>query len=734
MTGRRAWLPVLIVCLLLLGFAIKAALLVPPSPPAPAAAGEFDTGRALARLERILGDQRPHPVDSPDNDAVRGRLIAELQAIGLNPRVQEAFDCSGGRKTRLVSCSRIRNVIATVGNGPGKHVLLNSHYDSTPAGPGAADDGVGVASMLEIAALLQESPPARPVSFLFNEGEEFGLNGASAFVRDDPLADDVNALINIESRGVSGPAIMFETSDPNGPAISAFANAARRPYANSLSMDFAKLIPNTTDVVEVRPTGWTILNYAIIGNETRYHTPGDTIAALNRASLYHVGSEALAATRALASRHDAPAATTYVFTDIAGRLLLRVGLPIAGVAFCLLLILSLVQVIRRKAAGQPLLLVSGLVFSGIVGATVPGYAAGFIRAGDYWRAYPLVTYLAVYATLILAMLWIWRRWGTNADPWRMRAAVWMLILLLGGLMGMFLPGALIFFLVAPAIALAGLLLANRVGWAHYLLVAAALVQFLMFAQLLALVELLLIDGPVYAVAPFAALAVLPFIIELDATHLRRTVPGLAIAAGVFWGAAMLMPRASAERPAAFTIDYFRDDSQGDANWTIASKQAPLPAILPGKWQKGVPVYSSRTRWVSPAPQLEVPRPDLRFVKNDPAGKGRRVWLVLSSGGANAVSIRFHEGAKVLRLGTPGSTIAVPAKGEPDKALLRCSGRSCEGLVIEALLGDRAKVTADLAATRFSLPPEGAPLAARRPAHAQPQYGTDSSVRMRTVRF
>ena len=734
MTVRRTWLPILIVGLLLLGFALKGVMLIPPSPPATVAPGTFDTSRALGRLQRILGDQRPHPVDSADNDAVRDRLIAELRAIGLQPRVQEAFDCSAMPKSRAVSCSRIRNVIATVGSRPGKHVLLNAHYDSTPAGPGAADDGVGVASLLEIAAILQRSPPDRPVSFLFNEGEEFGLNGASAFVREDPLADDVDGLINIESRGVSGPAIMFETSDPNGSAISAYANAARRPYANSLSMDFAKLIPNTTDVVEFRPAGWTLLNYAIIGNETRYHTPGDTIAALDRASLYHVGSEALAATRAVASRHDAPAASTYVFTDIAGRLLLRVGLPIAGVAFCLLLILSLVQVIRRKAAGRPLLLACGLVFFGIFGATVPGYAASFIRSGDYWRAYPIVTYLAVYATLMLAMLWIWRRWGRSADRWRMRAAVWMLILLLGGIMAIFLPGALIFFLVAPAIALTGLLLSGRVGWAHYLLLAAALVQFLMFAQLLALVELLLIDGPVFAVAPFAALAVLPFIVELDATQLRRGVPGLAVLAIALWGAALLLPRASAERPAAFTNDYFRDDSRGEAKWTIASKQAPLPAAFPGQWKKGIAAYSARTRWVSPAPQLEVPRPDLRFVKSEPAGQGRRVWLLLSPGGANAVSIRFHEGTKLLRLGAPGATIALPAKGDPEKALLRCSGRSCEGLVIEALLADRAKVTADLAATRFSLPPEGAPLAAHRPANAHAQYGTDSSVRMRTVRF
>ena len=735
MAEQRAWLPGLVVALLLFGFAIKGVLLIAPSPPATAASGQFDTARALGRLERIFGDERPHPVDSPANDAVRDRLIAELRAIGLEPRIQEASDCSAMPKSRAVSCSHVRNVIATVGSGTAMHVLLNSHYDSTPTGPGAADDGVGVAAMLEIAALLKASPPPRPVTFLFNEGEEFGLNGASAFVREDPLAGNVDALINIEARGVSGPAIMFETSDPNGSAISAFANAANRPYANSLSMDFVKLIPNTTDVVEFRPAGWTMLNFAIIGNETRYHTPGDTIAALDRASLYHVGSEALAATRALAARQDAPTARTYVFTDVSGRLFLRLTLPIAAVAFCLLLLLGLVQTIRRKAAGKPMLLAIGMTFGGIAAAVLTGFAAGLIRAGDYWRAYPLLTYLAVYATLIFVMLWLWRRYGRDGDRWPVRTAVWMLILLLGGMIGAVLPGALIFFLIAPAIALTGIMLANRASrTAHAIVIAAAVVQFLMFAQLLGLIELLLIDGPVYAVAPLAVLAVMPFIIELDPVRSRNALTGIAALAAALWLGALLTPRTSADRPGAFTIDYFRDDSRGETKWSVASKQAPLPASFPGEWKKGVPAYSGRTRWVSPAPALDIPRPDIRFVRSEPAGKGRRVWLVLSPGGGNAVSIRFHKGTKLLRLGTPGETIAMPANGQPEKALLRCSGRSCEGLVIEAMFADQAKVTADLFATRFALPPEGAPLAARRPATAHPQYGPDSSIRRRSIRF
>jgi len=108
----REWRLAAVVLLLLVAVAFKGVLLQPPSPPAQPAPHQFDTQRALARLERILGHQAPHSVDTAANDQVRERLIAEIAAIGLKPEVREAIDCSGFPKSRTVSCSRARNVIA----------------------------------------------------------------------------------------------------------------------------------------------------------------------------------------------------------------------------------------------------------------------------------------------------------------------------------------------------------------------------------------------------------------------------------------------------------------------------------------------------------------------------------------------------------------------------------------------------------------------------------------------
>ena len=97
-------------------------------------------------------------------------------------------------------------------------------------------------------------------------------------------------------------------------------------------------------------------------------------------------------------------------------------------------------------------------------------------------------------------------------------------------------------------------------------------------------------------------------------------------------------------------------------------------------------------------------------------------------------IRFPEDAKLLALGLPGEAVPVPATGEPEKATLRCAGRSCDGLVIEAVLGDSRPLVAELYSIRFGLPPQGAPLAAARPRNAIPQYAPDETITRSQVRL
>jgi len=110
-------------------------------------------------------------------------------------------------------------------------VALVCHHDSVPTGPGASDDGAGVAALLEAARALKAGPALQnDVILLFTDGEEAGLDGARAFAAGCPWLKDIGLVLNFEARGVSGPVFMFETSVGNGPIIREFARAAPRPW------------------------------------------------------------------------------------------------------------------------------------------------------------------------------------------------------------------------------------------------------------------------------------------------------------------------------------------------------------------------------------------------------------------------------------------------------------------------------------------------------------------------
>jgi hypothetical protein len=616
--------------------------------------------------------------------------------------------------------------------------LLNAHYDSTPTGPGASDDGLGVATLIEVAANLHALPPPRPVTFLFNEGEEFGLNGARAFVVHDPLASEVDSLINIDTRGVSGPALMFETNLPNGPALADYARATRRPYANSVSADFATLIPNTTDVTVFKERGWKTLSYSIIGNETRYHSPGDTVAALDRASLYHVGSEILAATRMVAGEPRGGAGTRMVFTDIAGRAFVVLPLLVAAGLLIAILFGTAIIAYREKAIGAPLGKLALAASGAMLGTAALVALVGLAQPGDYWRAYPIVAYLAVYATMLAIEAALLARLAGAIDRKKLRIGCWLLIILFGALLSIALPGASIYFLAAPLIALAAMLIDRRWGVAATALFwIAALVQLVLFAELLTLIEMLLVDGPISAVVPLAVFAALPVLVEVMARQgTGRSLALLGSAALILWGGALAMPRTSAERPGAMTVSYVRDDVSKQSLWAISNKRSPLPGAVKrlGQWRDVELAYNGRHRWISEAPLLDTSMPSVRMLSSVANGNQRIIRLALNRGGADVIGLRFAKEVPLLAMGLAGQPRQVSTNATPGPSSINCGGRACDGLVIEIRLAGQTPVKARLIGTRFAIPAQAKPLIDARPVHTQTQYAPDNEVRVRSVAF
>jgi len=288
---------------------------------------QFSAERAFVHLSDLIDDDKPHASASAKNKDNLQIIGNKFRALGFTPEVQQTLACT----LHYPGCTQVQNFIAVLkGSGSGDAIMLTTHYDSVPAGPGAGDAGAGVAALIDIARILKaESWPKsgmeNDVIFLITDGEEGGLRGASGFANEHPLMKNVKLVINLEARGASGPSSMFETSDGNRVLIKQFGKNTRHPVANSLSFEIYKRLPNDTDYSIYKPMGVAGLNYAFTGDVALYHSARDDLAHLDQASLQHHGDNALDAVRAFGnfdlSTLNGSSNATYI--DLFGRVLLN---------------------------------------------------------------------------------------------------------------------------------------------------------------------------------------------------------------------------------------------------------------------------------------------------------------------------------------------------------------------------------------------------------------------------
>jgi MFS family permease len=241
---------------------------------------------------------RPHPIGSEAQRRVRDYLVKTLTALGAAVHVEKTTGVHA--RGRTIYAGTAHNIVATFpGRANRRAVMLVAHYDSVPEGPGAADDGAGLISILETIRALRMGPvPRNDLIVLFTDGEEPGLLGASGFVADHPdLASHVGVVLNLEARGSSGPAMMFETSDQNGWLISELARATPYPMASSLMYSVYKLLPNDTDFSVLKTNGVAGLNFAFIESFQDYHSRRDTRERLSPRSVQQMGANTLALAR-----------------------------------------------------------------------------------------------------------------------------------------------------------------------------------------------------------------------------------------------------------------------------------------------------------------------------------------------------------------------------------------------------------------------------------------------------
>lgn len=366
--------------------------------------GVFSAGRALASLERLLGSEGAHPAGSLAASRVRAHLETELHNRGWQPE-EQVLSLATEEAT-----GRVHNWTVAI-EGKDKQagwVLAVAHTDSVAAGPGVSDDLAGVAVVIEaVRALCARGQPERGILLLFSDAEEDGLCGAEAFAAQDPRMGSVVCVLNVEARGCRGPSIMFQTGPGSGDLVRAYARHARRPFADALSEEAYRRMPNDTDLSVFRQRQLPGLNFAFIEGHEVYHTGIDDLEHLSLHSLQHQGDQFFAGLQAAQdvdfSRTPRPMP---VWTAVGSRTLFIMGegtLQSLGIGLLLLCVLALRQHQSRAGdsggrwteafLGWPLWM--GAL---ILGAMVPGrLLAWALGVPDPGAAHPLLFWLSTSA-------------------------------------------------------------------------------------------------------------------------------------------------------------------------------------------------------------------------------------------------------------------------------------------------------------------------------------------------
>ena len=623
------------------------------------------------------------------------------------------------------------------GPRPGPQLLLNAHYDSTPTGPGRRRRRPWRRVLLEVGSTPQGRAAAAARDAPVQRGR--GIRAQRRRTHSsaaDPLARQVNSLINIDvaRRQRAGPDVRDQRPEWSGvaalcrcdaPALRQFDQHRfrqahpqhdRRGYLQAARLDAAQL---------------------------RHHRQRDPLplagrhrcrARPGRASA-HVGSEVLAATRAMADiapRSGRAAAGRMVFTDLAGRRVLPPA-PCRCCGRCWRRCCSLALLLawRQKALGKPLLCAAAHEPSAGSRrrAFVAFVLACFARAisGEPIRSLPTLPSMR-------CCCWRWPRFTRAGSQVRPRAHARRSLAadphcgddpqLRLARRDNFLPDR------------SGRRARRDRTSARSPTVRLArsrgrVIQFLMFAELLAAGRNAADRRAAVGGCSAGGARGLARDCRVEADAARG--PSIAAAARrslAYGSAALVVPRASAERPLGFSIDYFRDADRNTAIWAHRDQAgAPARPAFPGEWRKGVLPYNGRTRWISTAPLLATPVASARWLPMMPIGAGRRIRHPAFPGRWQRHQHPLPERREVACARTPGGRGADSGEGEPEKALLRCTGRSCDGLVSR-----RCSATASRSMPSSSRPASApsarAPAAAARPRNAIPQYSPDQTITLR----
>lgn len=643
---------------------LSVALIQPPTPaPIDAPPTEFSSARATEHLRAVA--REPHPTGSDASVRVREYILSELAALGISAEVQRATAVWESRRREQPSqAATVHNIVARMaGSASGaKALMLAAHYDSAPTGPGASDDGAGVAAILEtVRALKTGAPLKQDLIVLFTDGEELGLLGARAFSDEHTWMRDVGLVLNFEARGRGGPSFMFETSEGNEALIAEFARAAPRPVANSLMYALYKRLPNDTDLTVFKAAGAAGLNFAYVSDITHYHTALDAPERADERSLQHHGSYALALARHFGNLDLAPLSGAgrgdAVYFNALGPVFVSypeawAALLTAVVALAFAVVVCVGWRRARLSAGGvglglalPAVCVLAAVVAGAGGSRLIARlhtdyrALPFGTPYDAWR-FEWALVLLVVAVCAAVYAAAGRRAG--ASSLTIGAMLWWLLLLFASTA--LLPGGSFLFAWPLLFALVGLSYTffgrSRATWMESAMLAAGAAPAVVLGAPIVYMLFVLLGAGTSAPALVLAALLASLLLPLLRLSAARGAWLLSAAAGVsafaFFVAGVTGARFDAERPRINSVFYEMNADTGQARW-VSADAAPdawtsqfFAATARRDVSASVFPWETGTVLTGEARTLDAPPPALQVLEDRADGWLRRVRLRISS--------------------------------------------------------------------------------------------------------
>jgi hypothetical protein len=482
-------------------------------------------------------------------------------------------------------------------------------------------------------------------------------------VRDDRLDSRRSIVLNLEARGTSGPALMFQSSSDNASIIPALASV-QRPITSSGWEACYQLLPGDTDFSVFRDAGFAGMNFALFEGSARYHTPEDSPANLDPASLQHMGATVLATAHHFAGQDlGAPRGGSLTYFTVLGKLVhypQQLAVPLAVLAAAVF-VATLLYARRRGARGVGWAAVS---FLGLLVVTMalgigvwqvlrllhPGY--GSFHTGDTYRPeWYAAGLLALTAALTVAWYLLMRR---RRAPEELALATWAWFVVLAIPTAVFVPWAAYLFSWIPLVG--SLLLAAAIRWGgeeptwRYLALSAAALPAV--ALLAPLVDLLLSIGLAFASGPMfmAVLVLITALPVLDLLALRRAwlVPVAAAVVGLaLITAGLRIDTFDNEHPRQTRLVYALDADREQAWWLSADPDPPpwTDRYVDTERMQGddrfpdSPSLSLSSRYYSgPASVARIEPPDVTVTRSERDGDIRKLRLHITPAEASRLAL------------------------------------------------------------------------------------------------